>query len=155
MNNEILARLNTIKQERSNYNISTPEPIQENAIKNFEDKFKIFFGLEIDFEYVDFLKIHNGLDENGYQIYSSYDHNINGVEYGIFQNNELWYEDLEDFRDYIFFAESGSELFVFDKTQKKYQCLDRYNSDNIIKTFNNFSDMLLYILKLMLYEEVD
>lgn len=134
--------------------MSIPRPIEEGNQEIFKEKFKSFFNVKIDEQYLIFLSLCDGLEENGYKIYSSYDHTINKVEYGIFQNNELWYEEYDKDREYIFFAESGSDLFVLNKQEKQYQLLDRYSGD-VYKKFNSFNDMLLYILKLMLYEEVD
>lgn len=150
-----IEKIEQVRLNRSVYNLQIPEPIKEYSINSFKEKYKAFFGIKMDDESINFYKICDGLEDSGYKIYSSYNHTINKTEYGIFQNNELWYSDIEDFRNYVFYGESGMEFFVFNKEQEEYQCLDRYNTDNIIATFNSFNDMLLYILKLMLYEEVD
>lgn len=150
----LLDKIFMIQNKRLNYNYSNQLPIDENQINNFIKKYENFFSTKIDEDFITFMKVSNGIWFNGYKIYSSNDHIKNKVEYGIFQNNELWYEEYDKEREYIFFAESGSDLFVFNKQEKKYQLLDRYSGD-VYKIFSSFDDMLLYILKLMLYEEVD
>ncbi len=151
---EIIERINKIKEIEENYNQEFPLPIDSNNIESFIEKFKAYFSVEdVDEGFINFLKICDGLDFNGYQIYSSYDHTINGVEYGIFQNNKLWYEDEEN-KDFIFYAESGSDLYVFNKQNNTYELQDRYSRD-VFKSYKSFGEMLLYILKLMLYEEVE
>lgn len=151
---KILEKISLIQSKRLIYNYSNPKPIDTDRIINFVKEYEIFFSTKIDEDYINFLKISDGIWFNGYRVYSSFDHIKNKVEYGIFQNNELWYEEYDKDREYIFFAESGSDLFVFNKQEKQYQLLDRYSGD-VYKEYNSFSDMLLYILKLMLYEEVD
>ena len=151
---EILTKINKIKIERLQYNYSTPEPIEVDKISVFTKDYEKFFDSKIDDKFIDFLKICDGLEENGYQVYSSFDHIKKKTEYGIFQNNELWYEEYDKDKEYIFFAESGTDLFVFNKLEKKYLLLDRSSGD-IYENFETFNDMLLYILKLMLYEEID
>ncbi len=148
----IKEKINRIKEIENQFNQDFPKPIEESKIEEFKEIFLDFFKIEVDEEFLDFLKICDGLDFNGFQIYSSYNHTIKKVLYGIFENNELWYE-VPDFKKYVFFAESGQDLFVFNKESKKYELLDRYCGD-LIKTYNSFNNMLLYILKLMLYEEV-
>lgn len=152
--NEILEKINKIRTERLEYNYSNPTPIDENKIENFTKEFETFFNIKIDNDFLTFLKITDGIEDNGYKVYSSFDHVKNKVEYGIFQNNELWYEEYDKDREYIFFAESGSDLYVFSKSIKKYLLLDRYSGD-VYKEYNSFNEMLLYILKLMLYEDVE
>ncbi len=152
--NEINDKISKIKLERIKYNYSNPNPIDENKIEKFTKEFEVFFSNEIDNDFISFLKISNGIEFNGYKVYSSFDHIKNKVEYGIFQNNEIWYEEYDKDREYIFFAESGSDLYVFNKSIKKYLLLDRYSGD-VYKEYNSFNEMLLYILKLMLYEDVE
>jgi len=152
--NEINDKISKIKLERIKYNYSNPNPIDENKIEKFTKEFEVFFSNEIDNDFISFLKISNGIEFNGYKVYSSFDHKKNKVEYGIFQNNEIWYEEYDKDREYIFFAESGSDLYVFNKSIKKYLLLDRYSGD-VYKEYNSFNEMLLYILKLMLYEDVE
>lgn len=152
MNNEIIERLEKIEHERSEYNLQIPPPIRN--VEKFKEEYLDYFGQVVDEQIIEFYQIHDGLDENGYQIYSSYDHIINKVEYGIFQNNELLYEQDEDDKKYIFFAVSGMDLYVFNKEEKEYQLLDRASGDKY-NSFKDFDDMLLYILKLMLYEDAD
>ncbi len=74
---------------------------------------------------------------------------VNNVLYGIFENNEVWYDQDKENRRYIFFAESGQYTFVFNKTEMNFELLDRYSGD-VVEVFDSFNKMLERILKLML-----
>ena len=150
---EIKHRINKIKKEREKYNLTIPAPISEENIEKFKKEFKKYFDLEIDPEYLNFLKICDGLVENGYQIFSSKNKVVNKVPYGIFENNDYFHDILDEFKNYILFASSGQDFFVYNKNKKQYELLDRYSGD-VFNVFNSFNDMLLYILKLMLFEQV-
>ena len=152
--NNILDKIRQIKSLITSYNYEPSSAINENSLNPFIKEYEIFFKENIDSEFIDFLMISNGLEFNGYRIFSSANYSIKNVPYGIFENNELFYEQDEEDKKYILFAVSGSDLFVFNKEEKKYQLLDRYSGD-VYKEYDSFNDMLLYILKLMLYEEVD
>ncbi len=155
MEEDIQKKIQEIREFRTEYNLPLLNmPIKEDEMNPFLEKYKSFFKTECDEDFINFLKICNGLEENGYQIYSSYDHSLSDVEYGIFQNNELWYEEYDFDNDFIFFAESGMDLFVFDKDNSQYKLLDRYSGD-VYNEYKSFNEMLLYILKLMLNEEVE
>jgi len=151
---EIQEKIDKIKMERAVYNLVIPEPITETDAFAFKEKFSSVFETMVDDVYLDFLMICNGLEENGFQIYASKNHEKEGVLYGIFENNEIWHEEIEDFKNYIFYAESGQDLFVFNKSDKVYQLLDRSSGD-VFESFNSLGQMLVYILIAMLNEDED
>ena len=151
---DIELKINEIKTERAEYNLTIPLPMNEENIEELKKEFKRFFNSEIDQEYLNFLKICNGLEENGFTIFSSNNHIVNKVYYGIFENNEFFYEQDEEDKKYILYATSGQDFFVFNKENSHYELLDRYSGD-VYKKYSSFNEMLLYILKLMLNEEID
>lgn len=155
MNEKIKTRLEIIKTGRNKYNISSPNPIDDEKIEQFKNEFKIVFEIECDELFIEFLKVSDGLEDSGYKVYSSYNQIVNKTEYGIFQNNELWHSEIEETKNYIFFAESGMEFFVFNKLKKQYECIGRDRIETTLEIFNSFDEMLLYILKLMLFEEIE
>ncbi len=138
-----------IKKERNAFNLSIPKGLDNKDVASFSIKFKEYFKTSLDDEYLEFLKICNGLEENGVIIYSSNYFDVNNVLYGIFENNEVWYNQDEESKRYVFFAESGQYTFVFNKTEMNFEILDRYSGD-AVEIFDSFNKMLEYILKLML-----
>lgn len=149
---EIQKKIDEIKMERATYNLAIPEPITETDALTFKKEFSSVFGTMVDDDYLNFLMICNGLEENGFQIYASTNHEKEGVLYGIFENNQIWREEIEGFDNYIFYAESGQDLFVCNKFDKRYLLLDR-SSGGIFKSFQSLDRMLLYILNAMLNED--
>lgn len=131
------------------YGESIPNPISQADLSKFKKEYYKFFKVKIDDEYIAFLKICDGIEEAGIKILSSKDREVNGVIYGIIENNKMWYEAYEGFQDYIFFASSGLDFFVFNKKTKKYELRDRHGGD-MMETFGSFNEMLLYILDLMI-----
>lgn len=138
-----------IKKDRNAFNLSIPQGLDNKDVDSFRIKFKEYFKTSLDDGYLEFLKICNGLEENGVIIYSSNDFDVNNVLYGIFENNEVWYDQDKENRRYIFFAESGQYTFVFNKTEMNFELLDRYSGD-VVEVFDSFNKMLERILKLML-----
>lgn len=152
--NDILEKIEQLKQKRIEYDYENPEPITSDSISSFEEEFKTFFKIDIDNQFIDFLKECDGLTFNGFRIFSSKNYENKGVPYGIFENNNLFYEQDEEDRQYVLHATSGQDLFVLNKDKNVYQLLDRYSGDDF-KDFKDFNDMLMYILKLMLSEDVE
>ena len=151
---EILKKIDKIKKERSAYNLVIPEPITKTDALVFKQEFSPVFGIMADDVYLNFLMICDGLEENGFQIYAAKNLEKDGVFYGIFENNEIWREEIEGFENYIFYAESGQDLFVFNKSDKRYELLDRSSGD-VFESFQSLDRMLVYILDAMLNEDED
>lgn len=140
--------IDEIKQLRARYNLSIPGPANETAIKRFSDSFQKRFGIITPKEYQEFLKICDGLSENGLTIYSSFNHEENGVELGIFELNDSWHEQDVRFEKHIYFADGDQDLYIYDNECRQYQLLDRYCGD-VIEIFTSFEKMLEYILTKM------
>ena len=151
---KIIEKISIVQSKKIIYNYTNSKPIKNEEINKFIKKFEDFFLTKIDEDYINFLKVSDGLEYNGYRIYCSFDYTTNDIEQSVFQNNELWYDEYDKDREFVFFAHSGLDLFVFNKIEKKYQLLDRSSSD-VYKEFDSFSNMLLFILMLMLNEELD
>ena len=100
-------------------------------------------------EYLDVLKVINGLEFNGYILYGI-DEDILGRATnqhinGLIDSNEVWYENEEQ-KQYIFLGESGISWYVYDKESGKYNILDM-PSGNVCEEFEHFGDMLDNMLK--------
>ena len=140
-----------IKADRLIYNLDIPAPIKDAYIGAFRETFKSGFSITIDEQFIDILKICDGLLENGYKIYSSNDQLVGKSECGIFQLNKGWHAS-PDKKKFIFFAEGDQDLNTYDTESLKYQLHDRYSFD-IFKTFQTMNDMLEHILGEMIGSE--
>ena len=138
-----------IKQLRAKYNLGIPDPIRKESIKDFSIHFKNQFEITPPKQYLDFLLVCDGLVENGHTLYASYNHEKDGILCGVFELNEIWHEQDERFKKYIYFGDGNMDLYVFNKVTNKYEVLDRYSGDGI-EVFNSFEQMLMYILKMMI-----
>lgn len=147
--NKIEKLVNKIRKERLDYNLSIPEALGEEKIINFKLRYKDYFKIDAPEGYLYFLKLCDGLDENGFVIYSAIDIELNGVTYGIIENNKQWHEIDEENADYIYFGTSGHDLFIYNKVEQKFELRDRYCGE-VLEEYTSIEDMLEYILKLML-----
>jgi len=149
MNEQILNKISKIKDELSRYNYEIPDAVDDNSLQEFKTEYNKQFGVDVDDNYIDFIKIIDGLDFNGARIYASADRKKQNDIMGIFEANKLWKMDDENEKNYVYFGDSDLEVFVLDIPNNKYQSISRYTGD-IIKEFNNLDEMVLYILNLML-----
>jgi len=149
MNEQKLNKISKIKGELLRYNYEFPDAVDDNYLQEFKTEYNKYFGIDIDNNYIDFIKIVDGLDFNGVRIYASKDRIKQNDIMGIFETNKLWKMDDENEKKYVYFGDSDLEVFVLDIPKHIYQSISRYTGD-IIKKFNNFDEMLLHILNLML-----
>lgn len=85
--------------------------------------------------YVDFLRVTDGLDRNGHQLYGSKTRKIVGYEsqagyeiMGLAEANLLW-RSYEPNRQYVFFAESGEMLYCYNLKSGKFEVVDRLTKE--------------------------
>lgn len=95
-------------------------------------------------EYEQVLQLHNGIEFNGYTLYGAdtaiIKKNNSEVDYGIVDQNEMWYE-FEENKNFLFFGESGESWFVYDTKTATYQVLDSPSGSEIDR-FNNLDELL-------------
>jgi len=100
-------------------------------------------------EYLDVLKVINGLEFNGYILYGIDEEILeratNQHITGVIDSNEVWYENEEQ-KQYIFFGESGISWYVYHIESGEYKILDMPSGD-VCETFEHFEDMLDNMLK--------
>ena len=136
---EILLRVEKVANQ---FNESIMNPATDKQIETFK-KWAAENGIEAK-EYIDFVKIVNGMDFDGLVVYSINDlDNIN-----IYKLNSEWHE-VEDNLQYIFFADSDMTWYCFDKKGNMFCELSK-PSATLLKTYTNFSEMILPALELLL-----
>ena len=92
-------------------------------------------GYEPPVFYLDFLRVADGLDRNGHQLYGSKTRKIAGYEdqqgyeiMGLAEANLLW-RGYEPNRQYVFFAESGEMLYCQNLGTEKFEVVDRLTKE--------------------------
>jgi len=71
--NSYMDLLNEIKIKSLKYGEEMQEPCSQKEAVNLASNVNVEFGIELSTGYIEFLKIHNGLDWNGLMIYASED----------------------------------------------------------------------------------
>lgn len=138
-----------IKELQEIKNLSTifDEKLNNGAIDNEVIKFtkEIESNIDIDRKilnpYIDFLKIVNGLEFNGFIIYGIDEYLLenkpNQSINGFIKNNEIWHENEEQ-KKFIFLGDSSDSWYVYGKTTEKYYELDK-PSGQIIEEYNDIN----------------
>lgn len=102
-------------------------------------------------DYLDFLKIHNGLAENGVFLYSTCRTPLldgSGQNLGFVEVNLNW-RDLDWMKDYLIFGDSDMDIYVFEKHSGVFQVRDRQVFDNVYNEFSSFPELLEHMVELM------
>ena len=136
-----------IKNEREQFNLKLQKGANEDCIKILLSHSVSKFNYKIPVEYLDFLRIVDGLFYNGIQIYATkavieMPQNIT-IE-GFVEANEMWKND-ERKKRYIVFAESGDALYVHNLNNNNYEYVDRITLD-VIETKNNCKELFDLVL---------
>lgn len=138
------AKLEEIIREEAKYGEKINEGAKENEIQLLIDKLKEELNFTLPEEYIDTLKIVNGLEYNGFIFYGideellerEFEQSINGL----IDNNLVWY-DNEWEHPYLFLGDSSISWYVYDMERKMYFELDK-PSGNEIKSFDALEDLL-------------
>lgn len=106
--------------------------------------------LDIDLpnEYIEVLRIINGMEFNGFILYGIDQRLLNEQQneeiYGLIEYNKIWYEN-EWQKQYIFLGESNISWYVYDLTTHKFCELDN-PSGTEIEIFDNLDHMVEQLL---------
>lgn len=137
-----------IKFEKD-YGDSFNNSATDNEISKLKNSFLKKFGLELPTQYLEFLKYMNGIEFDGFIIFSIdkdiIDNNTNQQVEGIINFNEILYEN-EFNKDYIFLADSDISWYVYNIKNKNFNILDK-PSGELIETYNDFYSMLDNVLE--------
>lgn len=136
-----------IQQKRlfgENVNIGATEQKIHLFIKTVKDELNI----DLPNEYIEVLRIINGMEFNGFILYGIdqrlLDEQQNEKIYGLIEYNKLWYEN-EWNKQYIFLGESDISWYVYDLTAYKFCELDNPSGTEMEK-FNNLDHMVEKLL---------
>ncbi|WP_231590643.1 YrhA family protein [Hymenobacter terrenus] len=109
--------------------------------------------------YLDLLRLSNGLDWNGVQLYASQprtrvtpEGRMKYLFRGIVEANEQW-RDFPPNEEFIFFAESGDVLYCYNLTSGKFEIVDRITKemdDDQTDAFDTCEELLETLLNHML-----
>lgn len=125
-------------------NIGATEQKIHLFIKTVKDELNI----DLPNEYIEVLRIINGMEFNGFILYGIdqrlLDEQQNEKIYGLIEYNKLWYEN-EWNKQYIFLGESNMSWYVYDLAAHKFCELDNPSGAEMEK-FNNLDHMVEKLL---------
>lgn len=108
--------------------------------------------------YLELLSLSNGIDTNGIQLYAAQaqtrvtpEGRTKYVFRGLVEANEQW-RDYPPNKEFVFFAESGDELYCHHLTTGKFEIVDRITNEPIYEpsTFDTCEELLEKLLNHML-----
>lgn len=142
-------KLNRICEIESGYGLKINRGANDQEIKILNLQSNMKLGFSLPSEYMDVLKIINGLDFNGFVLYGI-DTEFLGEKplqpiQGIVLSNLEWYE-LEDNKRYIFFGTDNISWYVWDKLKESYFLLDKPSGDEV-EEYQSFDDMFRRMLE--------
>lgn len=120
-------KLEEIVQEKNLYGEKINTGATEEEVQLFIKEIKCELRVDLPDEYINILKVVNGLEFNGFILYGI-DQNIlnnqpNEFIYGLIEYNKIWYEN-EWQKQYIFLGESNISWYVYDLEESQYYELD-------------------------------
>lgn len=120
-------KLEEIVQEKKIYGEKINMGVTEEEIQLFIKEVKCELRVDLPKEYVNVLKVVNGIEFNGCILYGIDQKLLNGQPnefiYGLIEYNKIWYEN-EWQKQYIFLGESNISWYVYDIVKCQYYELD-------------------------------
>lgn len=136
--------LEQIRQEEKRYGGDINCGISEEEAGAFIKAVKDELGIALPEEYLQILRIVNGIEFNGFILYgvdeSLLKEASNQHVNGLIDSNKIWYEN-EWQKQYLFLGEGSISWYVYDLRTKKYCELDN-PSGELSEEFDNFERML-------------
>ncbi len=118
--------LQVIAGEMSRFGEQLQPPCSPRHLKDLQSSSNNALGHAVPEGYLDLLRLADGLDWNGLQIYASRRSPIVGYPDRIiegFVEGNLAYRDFEPFNGFLIFAGDGVALYVYDITRNEYQAI--------------------------------
>lgn len=145
--------LRELAKKRAKYSQSMQPPCEEGKIEQLEREALAKLSTALPDEYIEFLKITNGLDWNGLLIYACETTPISGYTDrfipGFLETNLRTRKECEPCRDFLFFGDSGIDAYAYKISSSEYQILDR-SSMELTETFSSFDDLISEALRIHL-----
>lgn len=134
-----------IKKILKGFDENLNHPVTDEEIAKFSKSIEEQLGnIPLPTQYLDFLKETNGLDFNGTVIYgvdnNILNENVNESNYGLIENNEIWYEN-EWQKEFLFIGDSNTSWYCIKI--KENICMEQDKpSGSLIREYDDFNEML-------------
>ena len=135
-------KLLEVEKVAQKYNESILKPATDEQIEKF-----VYWAMDKHIpsdEYVQFVKLVNGLDFNGLIVYSIKEMDVNNI----YNANEVWHEN-KNLMYYVIFSDSDTAWLCYDCDKSCFCELDK-PSGTLMNTFSSFSEMMISALEQIL-----
>ncbi len=137
-------KLEAVKQEMAVYDDEINDGITEEEAVTFKLAAEEALHFSPPEEYVNVLKIVNGVEFNGFILYGVDEPLLheapNQYVNGFIDNNEVWHENEWE-KPYVFIGDSSISWYAYDQDAKKYYELDK-PSGTEYRTFESLEELL-------------
>jgi hypothetical protein len=141
--------LKKVKNQRDLFGKGMQIAADDTEINTLTDLAKSELNVELPEQYLDFLRINNGLILNGLFIYSTKKVSAvgspNAYNYGFVEMN-LIARDVEEKKDFIIFGEDNMDEYVYEISTQEYQSRDRVPFE-LVDTFPSFEAMMSFAIE--------
>lgn len=121
------------------------DSIDDADIEPLKNTVRDQFGVSLSEEYIEFLRLSNGLSVNGLNVYGGKpydeDYYINGI---VDLNSELWTEPT--LTNYFSYGDESSTRLIYNKESKLFEAVDSVTWEKL-DSFNSFGELLEYVIK--------
>lgn len=135
------------KKEKEAYGegfLLEPISMSTSEIEMFIKRVDGSFNIDVSTDYLELIKLSNGLSVNGLNIYGVSPYNGDYFIDGILDiNDEFWSEPT--LRKYFSYGDESSNRLVFNIELSRYEAVDSVTWE-MIEYFSSFSDLLSYII---------
>lgn len=137
--------INEIRNIKKELGTKMQSPASDGDIYELIDKVKKYYKIDLPIDYIEFLKLNDGLVFSGLFVYGSKTQKIVGYKdrflLGLVEANKLWRENEEN-RQYVFFADDDLSLYGLNLNTLEYEELDRSSGDKL-NTAASFTKILV------------
>jgi hypothetical protein len=127
-------------------------PCSPEAAERLRFEARVELSCDLSGEYIDFLRITNGVEWNGLHIYASETSPLAGYEdrndmyiQGFVDANLDW-RAYEPHRDYLYFANSGISLYAYNLVESRYEIQDQSSMD-VAEVLPSFDHLIASALR--------
>jgi hypothetical protein len=148
MNLEIEHKITALRHQLDETDMFLGDPALDEDISALVSEAKRGLFANVPMQYVEFLKVHDGLVSSGVFIYSSRSHKFpdsDGFSHSFIEQN-LMIRDLDFMRGCLVFGESDQDEYLLDIVKNKYQVRDKQAIDNIFEEFDTFDGLLGFMV---------
>jgi len=127
-------------------------PCSTDAVERLRFESRVELFCDVAAEYIDFLRISNGVAWNGLHIYASETGPLAGYEDRIdryidgFVDANLEWREYEPHKDYLYFADSSISLYAYNLVEARYEIQDQCSMD-VVEVLPSFDHLIASALR--------